>query len=247
MAENLEELQTPDEETEKRLFEDFKRKMNLEAAAAQIAKLEYNVTQATATKAELRNACQEANRLKLGAVCVLPNQVKHCVHFLGKDPQTSLVACISFPHGGDTTKVKTAAVKAAVKEGVDEAEVCAPISHIKDGNWSYVKREFKKLKNAAKNRALRINIESQFLTAQELTKVCALAADCGVTSLRTSSCIGYESDVVSKMKSAVKDKCTIKADGVSNLSEMQSAVDMGAGVIGSKNALDLAQLILGAV
>ena len=49
------------------------------------------------------------------------------------------------------------------------------------------------------------------------------------------------------MKSAVKDRCTIKADGVSNLTEMQSAVDMGAGIIGSKNALDLAELILGTV
>lgn len=247
MAENPEEIKTPDDETEKRLYEEFKRKMNLNAAAAQIAKLEYDVAQATASKAELRRACQEANRLKLGAVCVLPNQVKHCVHFLGSDPQTSLVACISSPHGGDTTKVKTAAVKNAVKDGVDEAEVTAPVSHIKDGNWSYVKREFKKLKNAAKNRSLRINVESRLLTPQELVKVCALAADCGVNSLRTSSCIGYDGETVAKMKSAVKDKCTIKADGVSTLAEMQSATDMGAGVIGSKNAPELAQLILGAV
>ena len=246
MTEISEEIQTS-EEDEKKMYADFKRKLNLEAASAQVAKLEFNLTQATVSKAELRRACQEANRLHLGAVCVLPNQVKHCVHFLGNDPQTSLVACISFPHGGDTTKVKVAAVKTAVKEGVDEAEVTVPVSQIKDGNWSYVKREFKKLKNAVRHRTLRINVESQFLTPQELTKVCAMAADCGVTSLRTSSCAGYESDVVAKMKSAVKDRCTIKADGVSNLTEMQSAVDMGAGIIGSKNALDLAELILGMV
>ena len=96
MTEISEEIQTS-EEDEKKMYADFKRKLNLEAASAQVAKLEFNLTQATVSKAELRRACQEANRLHLGAVCVLPNQVKHCVHFLGNDPQTSLVACISFP------------------------------------------------------------------------------------------------------------------------------------------------------
>lgn len=85
MTEISEEIQTS-EEDEKKMYADFKRKLNLEAASAQVAKLEFNLTQATVSKAELRRACQEANRLHLGAVCVLPNQVKHCVHFLGNDP-----------------------------------------------------------------------------------------------------------------------------------------------------------------
>ena len=46
------------------------------------------------------------------------------------------------------------------------------------------------------------------------------------------------------MKSAVKDKCIIKADGVTNIADMNTAVDMGAGVIGCKNASDLARMIL---
>ena len=183
-------------------------------------------------------------------MCVLPNHVKPCVTYLGKDPQVSLIACISFPHGGDSTKVKVAAVKQAVKDGVDEAEVSAPVSYIKDGNWSYVKREFKKVKKAAKNRAVRINVESTLLTPQELNKVCSLAADCGIPSLRTHSGYfggGFDGEVILRMKAAVKDKCTIKADGVSNISDMGIAVDMGAGIIGSKNAVDLAQLILNTV
>ncbi|MDE5943190.1 MAG: hypothetical protein K2H30_03165 [Clostridia bacterium] len=243
----MEELDENFEEQEKLRYAEFKRKMNLEAACGQVAKLEYNLTDATVEKATLRRACQEAERLKIGAVCVLPNYVKSCVSFLGKDPQVSLIACISFPHGGDTTKMKCALVKQAVKDGVDEAEVTAPIAYIKDGNWGYVKREFKKLKKSAKNRAVRINVESTLLTDQELTKVCSIAADCGITSIRSQS--GYfggtfDGEVIAKMKAAVKDKCTIKADGVSNISDMDIAVDMGAGIIGSKNALDLAQLIL---
>lgn len=245
----MEELDEKLEDREKLRYAEFKRKLNLEAAQGQVSKLEYHLTDATTDKAALRHACREADALKIGAVCVLPNCVKPCVSFLGRDPQVSLIACISLPHGGDNTKIKVAAVKQAIKDGVDEAEVTAPIAYIKDGNWGYVKREFKKLKKAAKSRAVRINVESSLLTAQELAKVCAIAADCGIPSLRSESGAygGFDGDVIAKMKAAVKDKCTIKASGVNTVSDMYTAIDMGAGIIGSKNALDLARLILNTV
>lgn len=235
------------DETEKRQFTEFKRKINLQAAQSQVRKIEYNLTDAAVEKGTLRRACQDANILKLGAVCVLPGLVKACVNFLGTDPQSSVVACVSYPHGGDSTKTKVAAVKNAFKDGADEAEVTAPLAFVKDGNWSYVRREFKKVKKAAKKHSVRINVESAFLTPQEVTKICTLAADCGITSLRSSNdirCGGFDAETVARMHSAVKDKCTVKADGITNVSDMNAAVDMGAGVIGSKNATDLARLIL---
>ena len=235
------------DETEKQQFSEFKRKLNLQAAQSQVTKIEYNLTDATVEKATLRRACQDANALKLGALCVLPGLIKTCVSFLGPKPQPMLIACISFPHGGDSTKTKVTAVKNAFKDGADEAEVTAPISFIKDANWSYVKREFKKLKKAAKNKVLRINIESPLLTAQEITKICNVAAECGITSLRSASgalgC-GFDADTLTLMQNAVKDKCIVKADGVNNIIDMNTAVDMGAGIVGSRNASDLARLIL---
>ena len=233
-------------ETEQRQFDEYKKKLNMEAAIAHVGKLEYNMLDATATKALLKKGCQDANSLKLGAVCVLPNAVRLCVHFLGQNPQTSLIGCISYPHGGDTTKIKVKAVKEAIKDGVDEVEVTAPISCIKEGDWGYVKREFKALKRATKKSALRINIECTLLTSAELTKVCTIATDCGITSIRTcSDFFGHaKADMIMAIKNVVKDKCTIKADGVSTLGEAETALNMGAGIIGSKNAPDLARLIL---
>ncbi len=222
------------DDEEKLRFEEFKRKINGEAARAQVGKLEYTLTEASSDKAVIRRACQDATLLGLGAVCVLPALVKPCVSFLGADPQVSLIACISYPHGGDSTKIKVAAVKQAIK----------------DGNWNYVKREFKKLKSASKGRGIRINLESVLLTEQELVKVCNIAAAVGITALRTDSGFyggGFDAEIVSRIKAAVKDKCTVKADNVNTLTEMQTAVDMGAGVIGSKNAVDLARLILKSV
>lgn len=235
------------DEDEQRQYEEYKKKINLQAAAGEVSKIEYDMVKPVIDKATLRAACQEANSLRLGAICVLPCHVEKCVNFLGADPQTSLIACISYPYGGDTTKMKIAAVKEAVKWGVDEVEVTAPLSYVKDGNWGYVKREFKKLKKAAKNRNVRINIEYELLEPNEVSKLSSVAADCGITSIKTSSGfygMGTGTEVIARMKAAVKDKCTIKAEGVTSVAEFEAAISMGAGIVGSKNAPDLARFLL---
>lgn len=234
-------------ETELQQFNEYKRKLNMQAAEAQVSEIEYNLIDATTNKTLLKRACQEANTLKLGAVCVLPNAVRLCANFLGSNPQTSLIACISYPHGGDTTKIKVKAVKEAIKNGVDEVEVTVPIACIKEGDWGYVKRELRALKKATKKSALRINIECSLLTPAELTKICTVAADCGITSIRTSSGFyntGFKADIITAIKNIVRDKCTIKADGVSTLGNAETALSVGAGIVGSKNAPDIARLIL---
>ena len=228
------------DDAEKQQFELFRKKLNQQAAEAQVSKLEYNLANALTDKATLRNACQEANALKLGAICVLPDMVGACVAYLGKQTKTSVIACISFPHGGDVTKVKVAAIKNAVKDGADEVEVTVPIAFVKEKNWAYVKREFKKLKVAAKKRAIRINIGSEYLTPEEITKICSVATDCGITALNTVS----DADHISCIFTAVKDKCTIKADNVASVTDMVTAFGLGAGIIGSRNAVNLARLVL---
>ena len=85
------------------------------------------------------------------------------------------------------------------------------------------------------------------LTENELIKLCTIAAECGVNSVKTqsvSSALGSEAKLISKIKSAVKDRCTIKAEGVATILEMSSAIDAGANVIGSKNATSVARAII---
>lgn len=241
----MEEIIT--DEIEKRQFNAFKKKLNLQSAQAQVSKVEYNLTNSTIEKNILKIACQEATLLKLGAVCVLPCQVRACVNFLGEDPQVSLISCVSFPHGGDSTNTKIVAVKNSFRDGADEVEVSASIPYIKESNWSYIKREFKKLKKAGKFHTVRISIDSSNLTTQELNKTCNIAIECGIQSIRISSGnfgSDFDEDTVALVKAAVKDKCTIKAEGITNIADMNVAVDMGASILGSKNAIDLARLIL---
>ena len=230
---------------EQAMFEDFKRKINLEAARAQIRKIEYNLSDVTCGLAAVKAGCTDATVLELGGVCVAPGFVKPCSAFLGPAPKRKslLIACISYPDGGDTTEIKVKAVKQAIKDGADEVEVTAPIAQVRDGNFQYVKREFKKLRKAVKNRAIRISAECALLTPHDVTKLCSLAADCKIDSVKTSS---FGDGAVARIRGAVKDRCTIKAEGVSSVSELSNAVNMGAVTVGSKNAPAVARYILAA-
>lgn len=242
----MEDMTEDMHEADRELFEQFRKKTNAELARAQVSKLELDLCDPVAEKGFLKHACREANRLEIGAVCVYPSSIKACVNFLGDDPQASLIACISSPHGGDATPIKVDAVKRAVKDGVDETEVTAPIAQIKDGNWGYVRREFKKLKSAGKVRPVRINIESNLLSAQEIAKVCSVAADCGITALCAGSTAYGEvpQETVSRIRASVKDRCTLKVCGASDLTGLTAALNTGAESVGSKKALELAELIL---
>lgn len=226
---------------EEQQFMEFKRANRLKEAKANVLKIECDFLGADCDKAYLKDACRRANTLELGAVVVQPAFVKQCVSYLGSDPKVSLVACVSYPHGADTTEIKVAAVKRAVKDGVDEIEVCAPTAFVRDGNWLYFKKECKKLKKAAKIRALRLVLDCKYLTEKELIKACTVAADTGVNCLRLR---GADGDLLTAVKAALKGKCLIKADGANDLSAFVTFCNVGADTVGCTRAFDLASYLL---
>ncbi|MGN0817387.1 MAG: hypothetical protein ACI4L9_00320 [Candidatus Coproplasma sp.] len=229
-------------EEEQKQFLEFKRIKKEQEARAKVAKLECDFLSPYAEKSALKQLCKDGDRLGMGGIVVLPSMVKPCVAFLGRDPKCGIIAAISYPHGGDLTEVKAAAVKRAVKDGADEVEVCAPSSFLKDGNISYFKRECKKLKRAAKTRALRVCLDVAVLTDQEIVRAAACAADCGVNAVRIS---GFAtSELIRTIKAAVKDKVGLKLDCGENAADYEQAVAVGATTVSCKSAVELATLIL---
>ena len=229
-------------EEEQRQFLEFRRLKMVEEAQAKVAKMECDCLSAYVEKNSVRQLCRDGDRLGLGAIVVLPSYVKACVSFLGNDPKCGLIAAVSYPLGGDVTEIKAAAVKRAVKDGVDEVEVCAPVQIIKDGNMSYFKRECKKLKRAAEKRALRITIDASLLTLQEILRAVNCAADCGVNVIRLIGDPDHET--VHRVKIALKDRCLLKIDGGENTAMYNEAVALGASSVSCKNAVELATIML---
>ncbi len=222
-------------------YREYLRRKNLEQARGSIARIECDCLSSYTDRVVLRDTCRSANAISLGAVVVFPAYVKSCVTYLGKDPKVSLVAAVAYPYGEETTETKVAAVKRAVKDGADEVEVCAPMSFLKDGNLQYFKRECKKLKKAAKIRALRVTVNCGMLNKKELIKACSVAADAGVNCIRLRDA---DAELVGEVKAATTGKCLIKAEHADGVSAYTSFCVMGADFVGCTSALNLANFIM---
>lgn len=230
---------TPASEDEQ--YKEFKRIKRIDEAKASILKIECDCLSAYTDKTSLKDVCKTADSLEIGAVVVFPNYVKACVNYLGKDPKVSLIAAVSYPFGEETTEIKAAAVKRAVKDGVDEVEVSAPVAFLRDGNLAYFKKECKKIKGAAKTRAVRVAFDCSLLGEKELLKAAAVAADAGINCLRLNNADG---ETVSKVKSAVKGKCLLKAEKADSATAFATLCTMGADTVSCDSALNLARYIL---
>lgn len=209
-------------------YEDYKRAKRIEEARADVLKIEYDMTIPNLDKTLLKETCKTANAVGLGAIVVYSNFVKNAVSYLGRDPQVSLIAAVSAPHGEDATEIKVNAVKRVVRDGVDEVEVYAPMSKIREGNWMYFKRECRKLKKAARMRALRIVIDCEKVNEKELIKSCNAAADNKVDCIKLKNA---GATTVSRVSEILKDRCRIKSDTVENRSQFMNMCASGASYV----------------
>lgn len=222
-------------------YMEYRRAKLLEEAKANVSKIECDCLSQHTDKVSLKEVCKQADALAMGAIVVFPSYVKACVSYLGSDPKVSLIAAVSYPLGADVTEIKAGAVKRAVKDGVDEVEVCAPISFIKDGNWTYLKRECKKVVKAGRSLPVRLVLNCQLLSEKELLKACSVAAESGVRCVRLS---GADGELVSTVKNALKGKCLVKADKADNAAAFTNLCVMGADYVGCTSACELASLFL---
>lgn len=227
--------------TEEEEYKEFKKARREEEARANVLKIECDLLSQFIDRSTLKEKCREADSLGLGAIVVFPSVVKSCSAFLGKDPKTALIAAIDFPFGEETTETKVVAVKQAVRDGVDEVEVCAPLTFIREGNFSYFKKQCKKIRKAARCRAVRIVFDCSALTEKELFKAVQVAADARVNCVRLN---GADGETVASVKAALKGRCMIKAERAETLSAFTNLCTMGADAVSCKNAQSLASLML---
>jgi deoxyribose-phosphate aldolase len=232
-------LKKNDDETRLRQYQLQK---NLHDAGEDIKKIEWDYLPLYADKDTLRDNCKAANGLVLGAMVVLPMMVKSCVAFFGKYPNTKLIATISYPHGADSTEVKELSVKQVFKDGADAVEVYAPAMQIKEGNFSYFKKECKKIKKVAKGRPVRFVFDCSVFTLQEVSRCCQIIMDLGLSGVRLSKAL--DGEYVRKLTAMIKNKIVVKIDKCESYVAFHSAISWGANRVGTSNGLDLSNALV---
>lgn len=199
--------------------------------------IDHTLLKPTTLVSEIQQLCHEAVAYHFKAVCVPPNFVKKSKEFLRGTP-VKVATVIGFPFGYSAVEAKLAEIVLAMVDGVDEFDVVANISAIKNGDWAYLANELNHIMPVvkSKNTTLKIIIESGVLTNDEIIKCCELYGIAGIDYLKTST--GYAEkgatvEAVQLFRLHLPNAVQIKASGgIRSYSFAKQLIDAGATRLG---------------
>ena len=194
-----------------------------------------------ATWKEIVKLCDEAIKFRTASVCVPPSFIKK----IKETYKESLNICtvIGFPLGYTTTEVKVFETTEAIKDGADEIDMVINIGDVKNGDYDKVLAEIKAVKNACKNKILKVIVETCYLDENEKIKMCETVTEAGADYIKTSTGFGTGGatfDDVKLFKEHIGENVKIKAAGGIRIKEdMETFLSLGADRLGTSSAVSI--------
>ena len=183
--------------------------------------IEHTLLKQDATRAEITKLLEEACQYSFLGVCVNPCNVSYAHQYL-KDTDRSdvkVVTVIGFPLGQATCESKVLETVDAIKNGADEIDMVINGGKLKDKEYDYIVDEISKVKSACQGSNLKVLIETDLLTKEEIKIACELCIKGGANFVKTSTGfvkngVGAKAEDVKLMYETVKDAgLQVKASG----------------------------------
>lgn len=148
--------------------------------------IEHTLLKQDATTEALNKLYEEAKEHNFRGVCINPAYVKSAKEAL-KDTEVKVVTVIGFPLGANKTEVKAFEASVAKADGADEIDMVINVTGMKDKNYNYVLKDIKAVKIACGDIPLKVILETDLLTKEEIKKACELAVEAGANFVKTST------------------------------------------------------------
>jgi len=162
--------------------------------------IEHTLLKQDATKQELKKLLDEAVEHKFLGVCVNPVNIKFVKNYLG-DSDVKIVTVVGFPLGASRSDAKAYEAKLAIEDGADEVDMVLNVSLMKDKEFEAVQADVETVKKACGDKKLKVILETDFLTRDEIETACKL-------------CINAKADFVKTSTGFVKNGVGAKAEDV---------------------------------
>ncbi|MBO5947803.1 deoxyribose-phosphate aldolase [bacterium] len=207
--------------------------------------IEHTLLKQDATKEELIKLFEEAIKYEFLGICVNPCHVKYANEYL-KNYATKIVTVIGFPLGATKTEVKAFEANQAVKDGADEIDMVLNVGEMKNKNYDFIIQDIKIVKDACENKKLKVILETDLLTPEEIKKATELCVEGGCDFVKTSTGfvkngIGATVEAVEIMASVVKNtNVQIKASaGIKTKDKAVALINAGASRLGTSSGVEL--------
>lgn len=148
--------------------------------------IEHTLLKQDATKEDFEKLFKEAKEHNFLGVCINPAYIKMAKQEL-KDSGIKVVTVIGFPLGANNTEVKAFETSCAVADGADEVDMVINVTALKNKDYDYVREDIKAVKIAAKDAPLKVILETDLLTKDEIKKACEICIEVKADFVKTST------------------------------------------------------------
>lgn len=207
--------------------------------------IEHTLLKQDAKKEDLLNLFEEAKSNKFLGVCINPCYVKLAKEYL-KDSDVKIVTVIGFPLGANTTETKIFETINAIRDGADEIDMVINVTKVKDKDTDFIVDEIRQIKTACQGHNLKVILETDLLSKDEIKYACECAIDGGADFVKTSTGfvkggVGAKVEDVKLMYDTVKDAgLKVKASG--GIRDKETAINMinaGASRLGTSSGVKI--------
>lgn len=205
--------------------------------------IDHTILKPDATRAEVKQLCDEAKEYGFASVCVNSKHVGFAAQELAG---TDVKACcvVGFPLGAMLSSAKAMETRLAVEAGAQEVDMVIDIGAAKEGDFAAVQADIEAIVKEAHPKALvKVIIETCLLTEEEKVSACLAAKRAGADFVKTSTGFskgGATVEDIALMRRTVGEEMGVKASGgIRDKETALAMIEAGATRIGASAGIKI--------
>jgi deoxyribose-phosphate aldolase len=209
--------------------------------------IEHTLLKQDATKEELIKLFEEAKTYNFKGVCVNSSNIKLAKEYL-IGTNVKVVTVVGFPLGACLSEVKAFEAQKSIEQGADEIDMVISVQSLKDKDYNYTQKDIETVKQACGNIPLKVIIETDLLTKEEIKKACEIIVNAKADFAKTSTGfvkngVGAKVEDVKLMNDVLKNSnVKIKASGgIKDREKALALIEAGASRLGTSSGVKLLQ------
>ena len=207
--------------------------------------IEHTLLKPDAQTVEIKKLVEEALKYKFFGVCVNPTYVKYAKDLIAQE-QTKLVTVVNFPLANNTSDMTKYQIEKVIEYGADEIDTVINIGALKSGDYKLVEDDLIVTKKACNNHTLKVILETDLLSRDEIITACKIACEAGANFVKTSTGfvkggVGARVEDVKLMKEIVAPyNLEVKASGgIKNYKQAIDLINAGATRLGASSGVEI--------
>lgn len=208
-----------------------------------IPSIEHTRLKPDLTEQEIDRMVSEAIEFGFHGVCVPPFWVKRARREVGNSG-IQVITVAGFPLGYSLTETRLDEISRVIDLGADEVDIVWNFSAYRSG-MQWCKIDIARCTQAvhARQRIIKVILETSLLTENEIKEGCQICADAGADFVKTSTGFmggGAEEKQIRLMRKILPANVGIKASGgIKKVEQAMNLIRAGADRIGTSSAIEM--------